>query len=78
MIDCTCNCAPLQPCPACGYCPCCGRRGHQFSPFPVPYYEQPWYPPYPQPIWVGGGYTGGYVPTSTTGGWPPPGITVTC
>jgi hypothetical protein len=32
-------------CPACGYCPCCGRRSLTVDPY-VPYY-----PPY-APIWI--------------------------
>ena len=32
---------PQHVCPACGYCPCCGRGGT-----PVPYYPSPYVPPY--------------------------------
>ncbi len=45
-----------QPCPSCGHCPTCGRGGH---------YAQPYYPSYPWITWTN--YTGGYVPTTTTG-----------
>jgi hypothetical protein len=63
-------CAPQQPCPNCGYCPCCGRGRYGFVPY------QPYYPPYPQPVWIG---TGGYVQPSTTGTpLPLPSITVAC
>jgi hypothetical protein len=37
-----------QPCPACGYCPCCGRQAGPVVPYvpaPVPYYP----PMYPMP-----------------------------
>jgi len=43
-------------CPACGYCPCCGRRNLTVDPY-VPYY-----PPY-TPIWI--------VPTNVPFYYPP-------
>lgn len=33
-----------KPCPACGYCPCCGRQAAPVVPY-VPVYPQPYYPP---------------------------------
>jgi hypothetical protein len=61
-MESNCCCAPQQPCPACGYCPCCGR-GRQ-----IVYPYQPWQP-YPGPIWIGDPYqyTGGYVHPTYTG-----------
>jgi hypothetical protein len=53
---------PTNTCPNCGYCPHCGRGGHQFQP-----YQQPWQG-YPQPYlgdlpgWMGNGQiTGGLI-----------------
>jgi hypothetical protein len=67
-METNCCCVPiqLQPCPRCGYCPCCGR-GYGFAPY------QPYYP---QPIWMG--TTGGYVPSTTTGviGSPIPNVVI--
>lgn len=60
-----------QPCPACGYCPACGRGGNRFAPYQP--WQEPWYPPYPQPIWV----DTPYVPT-TAPLTPPYTVTVTC
>jgi len=45
---------PQHVCPACGHCPCCGRGGYQFQPWPgypnpyigdpIPYpWGGPWY-----------------------------------
>ena len=41
-------------CPACGYCPCCGRRNPQpFYPWYPVYPVNPVYPVYPYPTYVG-------------------------
>jgi hypothetical protein len=57
-MEVNCCCAP-QPCPACGFCPCCGRGRQIFYP------AQPWNPyPYPGPIWIGSpSYIGDVIPS---------------
>lgn len=37
-----------HPCQSCGYCPHCGRGGHQMVPA-YPVYPKPWYPAYLSP-----------------------------
>lgn len=51
----------MDTCPNCGYCKHCGRGGHQVYPI---------YPPmWPYPSWgvLPPNWTGGFVPTTTTG-----------
>ncbi len=50
---------PLNTCPSCGYCPHCGRGGHQ---------TQPYYPSYPYPYW-GAPYCGDVTYGTLTGGY---------
>lgn len=52
---------PLNVCPACGYCPSCGRGGHYTAPYYPPY--QPNYPY--MPVWP---WFPEYLPTYTTYG----------
>ncbi len=44
----------VSVCPSCGYCPHCGRGGHQVAPWvvPMPYYPQP-YQTWWGPTWTG-------------------------
>ena len=35
-----------KPCPSCGYCPTCGRRGY----YPMPYWVNPYWPG-SRPLW---------------------------
>jgi hypothetical protein len=37
---------PQHACPACGYCPCCGRGGGYVPNYPLPYVP-PYIPSYP-------------------------------
>ncbi len=50
-----------HPCPACGYCPHCGRGGLQTQPYP---WQFPSYPVYP--MWISSDTTGIALPNETT------------